>query len=94
MIGAAVLQIVARDRRYYDVFQIHPAHGFGDALRFVFFERERFRSRDCAKSTCARATVARDHESGRAVAPALPTIRALRTLANGVQPQIGNECFG
>ena len=38
--------------------------------------------------------IASDHESSRALAPAFPTIRALRAFANRVQPQIGNERFG
>ena len=58
------------------------------------FQRERFRRGDGAKSARPRATVTRDHEGGRALAPAFPAVRALRALANRVQPQIGNERFG
>src|SRR6266481_1637832 len=76
------------------MFQIHPAHGFGDTFRFVVFEREWLRRRYRAKSACPRATIASDHESSGTLAPAFPTIRALRALANRVQPQIGNERFG
>ena len=93
MIRAAVLQIVARDRGDDDVFQFHPAHRFGDALRFVFFQRKRFRRCDRAKSAGARAAIARDHHRRGALAPAFPAIRALRAFANGVQPQIGNQRF-
>jgi hypothetical protein len=76
------------------VFQIHPVHCLRDALRFVVFQREWFRRRHRAKSACARASVARDHESSSPLAPAFPTIRALRALANRVQSQIGNQRFG
>ena len=91
MIGAAVLQVIARDSSDNDMFQFHPAHRLGYALRFVFFQRERFRRCHGAKSARARATVAGDHESGCALAPAFPAVRALRALANRVQPQIGNQ---
>src|SRR5262249_40750672 len=60
----------------------------------LFFQRKRLRRGDGAKSARPRATVARDHKSGRALTPAFPPVRALCTLANGVQSQIGNERFG
>ena len=41
MFRAAVLQIIARDGGNDDVLELEPSDGFGDALRFVFFERER-----------------------------------------------------
>src|SRR5436190_14731073 len=94
MICAAVFQIVARDGSAHAVFQINPAHGCGDALWFVAFKFEWFRRRYRAKSARPRATIACDHESSGALAPAFPTIRALRAFANRVQPQIGNERFG
>src|SRR4051812_11450517 len=75
------------------MFQIHPAHGLRDSLRFVVFEREWLRRCHRAKSASARATIASDHESSGALAPAFPTIRTLRALANRVQPQIGNQRF-
>ena len=85
MIRAAIFQIVARDRGDDDMFQLHPPHRFGDALRFVFLEGERLRGRDRAKSAGARAAFARDHHRRGALAPAFPAVRALRALANGVQ---------
>ena len=94
MIRAAVFQIVARHRGDDDVFQFHPAHRFGDALRFVLFQRKRFRGGHRAKTAGARATIARDHHRRGALAPAFPAIRALRAFANGVQSQIGDERFG
>ena len=94
MIRAAVLQIVARDGGDDDMLQFHPAHGFGHALRFVFFQRERFGGRDRAKSAGARAAIARDHHGRGPLAPAFPAVRALRAFANGVQPQIGDERLG
>src|SRR4051794_23087638 len=75
------------------MFQIHPAHGLRDSLRFVVFEREWLRRCHRAKSASARATIASDHESSGALAPAFPSIRTLRALANRVQPQIGNQRF-
>ena len=43
MFGAAVFQVIARDRGDHDVLQPHPPDGFGDPLRLIFLERERFR---------------------------------------------------
>ena len=94
VICAAVLQIVARDRGDDDVFQFHPAYRFGHALRLIFFQGKRFRRRDCAKSAGAGAAIACNHHCRRALAPAFPSIRALRALANRVQSQIGNQRFG
>jgi len=93
MISAAVVQIVARYRGDHDMFQVHPAHRFGHALRLVFFRAKGF-AVVTGQNPQARATVARDHESGRALTPAFPSVRALRALANGVQSQIGNQRFG
>jgi len=62
-----------------------------DALRLIVFERERLRRRHRAKAARARAAFARDHERRRPLAPALPTIRALRLFAHGVQPQVGDQ---
>src|SRR4029077_2581167 len=56
-------------------------------------QREWFRRCHCAKSARPRATIASDHESSGALAPAFPTIRTLRAFANRVQLQIGNERF-
>ena len=42
MIRAAIFQIVPRDRGNDHMLQTHPAHGLGDALRFVLFQGERF----------------------------------------------------
>src|SRR5262249_51625716 len=63
-------------------------------LWLVLFQRKRFRRRYCAKSTRTCATIARDHKRSRPLAPAFPPIRTLRALANRVQSQIGNQCFG
>ncbi len=94
MFRAAILQIVARDGGNDDVFELQSSHGFGDALRFVFLERERFRGADRAKAAGPGAAFARDHHRRGALAPAFPAIRALRAFADGVQPQIGDERLG
>src|ERR1043166_4513789 len=94
MICTAVVQIVARYGSDDNVLQIHSAHRLGDALWFVVFQREWFRSCHCTKSARARATVPGNHESSCALAPAFPSVRALCALANGVQSQIGNQRFG
>ena len=94
MIRAAVFQIVTCYRGDDDVLQIHPAYRIGYPLWFVVFQGERFRCRHSAKAACACAPIARDHKSGRPLAPAFPTIRALRALADRMQPQIRDQRFG
>ena len=89
-----IFQIVARHRCDHDVFQFHPTHRFGNALRLVFLQSKWFRGRHRAKTAGARAPISCDHHRRRALAPALPAIRTVRAFANGVQSQIGDERFG
>ncbi len=67
--------------------QLHPPRRLGHARRFVPFERERLGRADRAKAARARAAVARDHESRRALLPAFPMVRALGAFADRVQLQ-------
>src|SRR5437773_12308954 len=91
MIGTAILEIVARDGSDDDMFQLHPAHRCGHALRFIFFQDKWSCCRHRAKSAGARAPLTCNHEGGRSLAPAFPAIRTLRALANSVYARIGNE---
>src|SRR6266436_5162837 len=81
MIGTAILEIVARDGSDHDMLQLHPAHRFGNALRFIFFQVKRFCRCHRAKSAGARASVTRNHEGGCSLAPAFPAVWTLRALA-------------
>ena len=85
MFGATVLQIIARHRRDDDVLEPHPSRSLGHPVRLIRLERERLGRGHRAKSAGARAAVARDHERGRAFAPAFPMVRTLRALADGVE---------
>ena len=76
------------------MLQSHAPDRFRDALGFILFQRKRLRGADRAKAAGTRATFARDHHGRGALAPAFPAVRALRALADGVQPQIGNQRFG
>jgi hypothetical protein len=75
------------------VFKLHPANGFSNASRFVEVQRERFGRGDSTKSTRPSASFPRDHKGGGSLAPALPSIRALRRLADRVKPKIGDKRF-
>src|SRR5207237_3801181 len=86
MVGAAVLEIVARHRGDDDVLQAHASHGFGHPLWFVFLEGERFGGCDRAKPAGAGATFARDHHRRGALAPAFPAVWTLGAFTYGVQP--------
>ena len=91
MFGAAIFQIIARDRGDDDVFEFQPFDRLGHTLRLVLLERERLCGADRAKSTGSGAAFTRDHHGGRALAPAFPAIRALGAFANGMEAQIRNE---
>jgi hypothetical protein len=94
MFGTTILKIIARDGGNHHVLQFQSFHRLRHPLWFVFFERERFGRRYRAKSTSTRTTLTRDHHRRRALAPAFPTVWALRALANGVQSQIGDKRLG
>ena len=63
------------------------AHGFGHVTRLFAVERARLAFADRAKAAMARADVAAQHESRRAIRPALKDVRATRFLTNRVQIQ-------
>src|SRR6476646_2418848 len=78
MFGTTILEIVARNGGNHYVLQFQSFHRLRHPLRFVFFERERFGCRYRAESTSTRATLTSDHHRRCALAPAFPTVRALR----------------
>lgn len=94
MVGAAVFEVIASHRGDDDVAKFHAVGGFGDALRFVFFEGVGFGGFDGAEATGASAFFAGDHEGRGAVAPAFPAIWALGFFADGDQFEIGDQRFG
>ena len=98
---AAVLEVVAGDGGDDDVLEAHPADGLGDALGFVVLQGEGLGRADRAEAAGARAAVARDHEGGRALAPAFQrfghwadsqTVWSLRSLTSAlVEKKTGLE---
>ena len=82
---AAVGLIVTVDRGHDDVLEAHGLHSAGDALRLAPIQRAGAARLDRAESAGAGAGVAQDHEGGRAMAPALPNVRAACLLAHRVQ---------
>ena len=66
-------------------------NAFGYALRFIQLERKGFGCIHRAKAASTGAAVASDHKSSCAPAPALPAIRALSALADGVEAEVGNQ---
>ena len=93
MVGAAILQIITRNRSDDNVLQFHSTHRLGDPLRFVFLQGVGFGRCHRTKPTGACAAIPRYHHRGRTLAPAFPAIRTLRAFANRMQPQIGNKRF-
>jgi hypothetical protein len=90
----AIGHIVAGHRGDDHVFEFHPHDRFGHTLRFVLLEGEGFGCGHRAKPAGAGATVAGDHERGRALTPTFPAVRTLRAFADGVQTEVGDQRLG
>jgi len=84
--SAAVGLIVACYTGYHGVAEIQVLHGFCDTARFVFVETIRMPGLDSTETAVAGADIAEDHKRGCASAPALADVRAVRTLADGMEP--------
>ncbi len=83
---ASVMLVVAIHGRDHRVAQSHPLDRLGHAPGLVFFRRpEWFAARHRAKSARTRADISQNHESCRAMFPALAHVRASRALAHRVQ---------
>jgi hypothetical protein len=83
---ASVREVVAGDGGDHHVFQAHAFGGGGHAARFVRIERLGRAGAHRTEAAVAGAAFAHDQESRRAVGEALPDVRALGLLADGVQP--------
>src|SRR5262245_5359591 len=66
-------------------------HGFSNVSRFLRVETARLPFADSAKTAVARADVAAEHESRRAIRPALKDVWATRFLANRVEIETFNQ---
>ena len=90
-VGAAVGQVVAGDARDDDVLQAQSGDRLGDAARLVIVEPGRAARLDVAEAAGAGAGVAQDHDRGGALVPALPDVRAVGLLADGVEVQAAEQ---
>ena len=90
---AAVRQIVAIDRGDHGVLQSHAIDRFGHARRLGGVELRRTAVRDGAVGARARADVAKDHEGGGSVMPALADVGAACVLADRVQLQVLHDAL-
>ena len=98
MLGAAVRQIIARDRSDDDVRQTQPGGRFGHALGLVLFDLLRLPLGDGAEAARPGADIAQDHERGRLLRVALHAVGAFGVVANRLQAQLlkqaGREVVG
>ena len=90
---AAILHIVAIDRRHDDVRQLQLLDGFGHARRLRFVHGVRPAMSHGAVAARAGADVAQNHERGGAVRPAFADVRAARFLAHRVQLELAHQAF-
>src|SRR3954467_1363986 len=85
MSGAAVAQVIPVYARYHHVAEFERGNGLGEMAQLLGIRGKRPAVRDVAKRAAARADVAEDHESGRALAEALRDVWARGFLAHSVQ---------
>src|SRR4029077_20025512 len=83
--GAAVLQVVAVDRRDDRVLEPELGHRIRHAKGFSEVKLNRPARRHRAEATGARAHVAEDHERRGAPVPAIEDVGAARLFADGVE---------
>ncbi len=89
----AVGQVVARDAGHDDVLETELADGLRDAARLVVVEPGRAAGLHGAEPAGPGARVAEDHDRGRALVPALPDVRAVGLLADGVQVEAAEQAL-
>ena len=87
----AVGEVVARHGRDDRVVEAHAGDGFGDPLGLVVIELQRLGRVDQAEPAGPGATLAVDHERGRAVGPALEDVRAAGVLADRDQLELAHR---
>ena len=83
--GAAVGQVVAIDRGYDAVVEVHALYGPGEALGFGHVEALGSAGGDGAVAAGAGADVSENHEGGAAAFPAVADVGAAGLFADGVQ---------
>jgi hypothetical protein len=81
--GATVFQIIAVDRGYDYILQLHLFDGFGQLARLIWGEGVRLAMTHIAKRTASGTDFTHNHEGGRTVGKTLPYIRAAGFLAYG-----------
>ena len=91
---AAVVEVVAVDRRDDDMPEAHRRDRLAHAARLVGIERSRQPRAHVAERAGARAGVAHDHQRRVLLGPALADVRAARLLADGVQPPLAHDAPG
>ena len=93
MLRAAVLQVVAIDRRDDDVRKLQRRNRPRQVERLIGVERIGASVADIAKRAAPRALVAHDHEGCSTFAETLADVRARRFLAHGVQIVLAQDAL-
>ena len=89
---AAVVEVVARDRRDHDVAQVQARHGFGQALGLSPVDFARAAGFHVAEAAVAGTGIAQQQKrGGPKLAPALADIRARRFFADRVQLLLAHQ---
>jgi hypothetical protein len=89
--GAPIWEVVASDRSYDNVPESQPLRGFGESLGFVVFRRVRMPARHGTETARTGADITQDHEGRRLARIAFHAVGAFGVVADGFQPQIGEQ---
>ena len=84
-------QVVAGDAGHDDVLEAQAAERLGDPPRLVVVEPGRPAGLDRAEPAGPGAGVAQDHDRRGPLVPALPDVRAVGLLADGVEAEAAEE---
>ena len=94
MLGAAVGEVVARDRGDHDVPEPESATCLGQSIRLVGRHGVGLSPLDRTEAAGTSAGLPEDHERGRPPGPALGAVRAAGTLADGLETQLADQTLG
>src|SRR5271157_2236127 len=94
MLGASIIEIVARDRGDHDVPEPESATRIGQSIWLVGRHGVGLSPLDRTEAARASTSLPEDHERGRPPRPALGAIRATCTLADGLETRFADQTLG
>ena len=85
VLGSAIIQIIAVNRRNHHMLQTHSPSCFRHTSRLVILKLFWLASCDCTKATRTSTDVAKDHERGGLLRVAFHSVGTLGIVTNGFE---------